>query len=56
LVSFELFPRGNKTRLLLTHEGIESFMPAKYPELGKKNFIEGWTAFMDNELKQFLEK
>ena len=56
LVSFELFPRGNKTRLLLTHEGIESFMPAKYPELGKKNFMEGWTAFMDNELKQFLEK
>ena len=56
LVSFELFPQGNKTRLLLTHEGIESFMPAQYPELGKKNFIEGWTAFMDNELKQFLEK
>jgi len=55
LVSFELFPRGNKTRLLLTHEGIESFMPAQYPELGKKNFIEGWTAFMDNQLKQFLE-
>ena len=56
LVSFELFSRGNQTRLLLTHEGIESFMPAKYPELGKKNFIEGWTAFMDNELKQFLER
>jgi len=55
LVSFELFPQGNKTRLLLTHEGIESFMPAQYPELGKKNFIEGWTAFMDNQLKQFLE-
>jgi len=56
LVSFELFPEGNKTRLVLTHEGIESFMPAKYPELGKKNFTEGWTAFMDKELKEFLEK
>lgn len=54
LVSFELFPDGNKTRLVLTHRGIESFMPGKYPELGKKNFIEGWTAFMDNSLKKFL--
>jgi len=55
LVSFELFPEGNKTRLVLAHEGIESFMPGKYPELGKKNFIEGWTAFMDKSLKEFLE-
>jgi uncharacterized protein YndB with AHSA1/START domain len=56
LVSFELFPDANKTRLVLTHEGIESFMPAKHPELAKKNFVEGWTAFMDKELKEFLEK
>jgi uncharacterized protein YndB with AHSA1/START domain len=56
LVSFELFSEGNRTRLVLTHEGVESFMPAKYPELAKKNFIEGWTAFMDKELKEFLEK
>jgi uncharacterized protein YndB with AHSA1/START domain len=56
LVSFEIFPEANKTRLVLTHEGIESFMPAKYPELAKKNFAEGWSAFMDKELKEFLER
>jgi uncharacterized protein YndB with AHSA1/START domain len=56
LVSFELFPQGNKTRLVLTHEGIESFMPRKYPELGKKNFAEGWTAFMDKALQEFLQQ
>jgi uncharacterized protein YndB with AHSA1/START domain len=56
LVSFELFPEANKTRLVLTHQGIESFMPAKYPELAKKNFVEGWSAFMDKELKEFLER
>jgi len=55
LVSFELFSEGNKTRLILTHEGIETFKPEKYPELGKNNFMEGWTAFMDKELKEFLE-
>ena len=56
LVSFELFPEGNKTRLVLTHEGIQSFMPGSYPELAKKNFIGGWTSFMDKGLKEFLEK
>jgi len=56
LVSFELFPEGDKTRLVLTHEGIESFRPGTYPELGKKNFTGGWTAFMDKGLKDFLEK
>jgi PhnB protein len=56
LVSFELFTQGNKTRLVLTHEGIETFSPEKYPELAKKNFVEGWTQFMDKELKEFLEK
>jgi len=55
LVSFELFDQGNQTKLVLTHEGIETFNPEKYPELAKKNFIEGWTQFMDKELKGFLK-
>jgi uncharacterized protein YndB with AHSA1/START domain len=56
LVNFELFPDGNKTKLVLTHEKIETFIPEKYPELAKKNFTEGWTQFMDKGLKEFLEK
>jgi uncharacterized protein YndB with AHSA1/START domain len=56
LVSFEIFPQGDKTKLKLTHEGIETFIPEKYPELAKQNFIEGWTQFMDKGLKEFLEK
>jgi len=56
MVSFEIFPAADKTRLVLTHEGIESFMPAIYPELGRKNFANGWAAFMDKGLKEFLEK
>lgn len=56
LVSFELFARGDKTKLVLTHEGIETFDPEKYPELGMQNFVQGWTQFMDKGLKEFLEK
>ncbi|HEV8282866.1 MAG TPA: SRPBCC domain-containing protein [Chitinophagaceae bacterium] len=56
LVSFELFDQKDKTKLVLTHEGIETFNPEKYPELAKQNFMGGWTQFMDKGLKEFLEK
>jgi uncharacterized protein YndB with AHSA1/START domain len=56
VVSFELFAQGDKTKLVLTHEGIETFNPERYPELAKENFIAGWTQFMDKELKEFLER
>jgi len=54
LVTFELFPDGNKTRLKLTHTGIETF--PKTPAYARKNFEAGWTAIIGTELKQFLEQ
>lgn len=56
LVTFNLFAQGNKTKLILTHERIETFMPEKYPELARENFLAGWTQFMDKGLKEFLGK
>jgi uncharacterized protein YndB with AHSA1/START domain len=53
-VTFELFPEGNKTRVKLTHEGLESF-PANNPDFAKKNFVEGWTAIIGESLKKYLE-
>ena len=53
LVTFELFPNGNKTRLKLTHAGIETF--PKMPAYARKNFEAGWTAIIGSELKQFVE-
>ena len=52
----ELFPQGDKTKLVLTHERIETFIPEKYPELAKSNFLAGWTQFMDKGLMEFLKK
>jgi len=52
LVTFELFPDGNKTNLRLTHEGLESF--PKTPAYARKNFEMGWTSIA-TELEQFLE-
>lgn len=52
LVTFELFPDGNKTQLRLTHEGLETF--PKSPAYARKNFEMGWTSIA-TELQQFLE-
>jgi uncharacterized protein YndB with AHSA1/START domain len=54
LVTFELFSEGNKTRVKLTHTGIETF--PKTAAYARKNFESGWTAIIGSELKQFVEK
>ena len=54
LVTFELFADGNKTRLKLTHEGLETF--PKLPAYARTNFEKGWTEIIGSSLKQFVEK
>jgi uncharacterized protein YndB with AHSA1/START domain len=54
LVTFELFDEGDKTRVKLTHTGIETF--PKTPAYARKNFESGWTAIIGSSLKQFVEK
>ena len=54
LVTFELFPDGTKTRLKLTHSGIETF--PKTPAYVRKNFEAGWTQLILSELKEFVER
>ena len=53
LVTFELFAYGDKTRLKLTHTGIETF--PKTPAYARKNFETGWRTLIDSELRQFVE-
>jgi uncharacterized protein YndB with AHSA1/START domain len=53
LVTFEFFAEGNKTRLKLTHTGIETF--PKTPAYARKNFETGWTQIIGSELKGFVE-
>ena len=54
IVSFELFEEGTKTRLKLTHEGLETF-PVSNPDFAKKNFVAGWNEILDRSLKGFVE-
>jgi uncharacterized protein YndB with AHSA1/START domain len=54
-VTFELFPDGNKTRLRLTHEGLETF-PQNNPDFAKSSFAAGWTELIGKLLKEFVER
>jgi uncharacterized protein YndB with AHSA1/START domain len=53
LVTFELFAEGDKTKLKLTHEGLETF--PKTPAFARKNFVDGWTQLIGTSLKDFVE-
>jgi len=54
LVTFELFPEGDKTRLKLAHEGLETF--PKLPAYARTNFEKGWTEIIGSSLKQYVEE
>lgn len=53
-VSFELFPEGDKTRLVLTHRGLNSF--PDLPDFAKDSFLKGWTQIIGTNLKKYLEQ
>jgi uncharacterized protein YndB with AHSA1/START domain len=54
-VTFELFPEGNKTRIKLTHEGLETF-PDNNPDFAKESFMGGWTELIGKLLPEYLAK
>jgi len=56
LVTYELFSEGDKTRIKLTHEGLESFQPESNPDYARGNFVQGWTSLIGSLLKDFVEK
>jgi len=54
-VTFELFSEGDKTRLKLTHEGLETF-PMSNPDFVKENFAAGWTYIIGTSFEKFVGK
>lgn len=53
LVTFDLLPDGEQTRLKLTHSSLETFPPTA--AFARKNFLAGWTEIIGSSLKQFVE-
>ena len=52
LVSFELFPEGNQTRLRLTHEGLETLPHNE--DYSRSNFEEGWNYIIGTSIKNYV--
>jgi uncharacterized protein YndB with AHSA1/START domain len=55
LVTFELFDEDGKTRIKLTHEGLDSF-DIDNPDFAKENFAAGWNELIGKNLKDYVEK
>lgn len=53
VVTFELFEEGDKTRLKLTHEGLETF-PQDNEDFAKESFAKGWTELIGKMLPEYL--
>jgi uncharacterized protein YndB with AHSA1/START domain len=54
-VTWELTPEGEKTKLKLTHAGLETFPATTSNSFAKENFAEGWTYITGTSLKEFVE-
>lgn len=55
VVTFELFEEGDKTRLILTHSGLESFAE-NGPDFTIQSFNSGWNEIVNVMLEKYLEK
>ena len=53
-VSFELVEKGDKIKVILTHEGLETFSPS-VEDFNRENFVMGWTHIVNTSLKGYLE-
>ena len=53
-VTWELFDEGDKTRLMLTHTGLESFPDTA--SFKRESFNGGWTEILGTMLKKYVEK
>ncbi len=54
-VTWELFDEGGKTRLKLTHAGLETF-PQDTKDFSRESFTKGWTHITGTSLANYLEK
>ena len=53
ILKWELFPEGTKTKVQITHSGVENFGDAG-PDFSRTNFEMGWNAILKIKLRNYL--
>lgn len=53
LLTIELVPEGQSTRVKLTHAGLETF--TQTGDFARENFVAGWNAIIGTNLPAFVE-
>ncbi len=56
LVCWELSEENGKTKLKLTHSGLETFPAETEPALARKNFETGWNEIIGTSLMKYLNQ
>ena len=54
-VTFDLTPAGDGTKLSVTAEVREPFLPADLLEFQRESGVEGWKYFLQGQLKSYLD-
>jgi len=54
-VTWELFPEGDKTRLKLAHEGLETF-PTDNKDFARSSFEAGWAYIIGTSIVDYIDK
>ena len=54
-VTFELFDEHGKTKVRLTHEGLETFPKTAGDDFAKENFLEGWNFIITKSLNDYID-
>lgn len=53
-VTWEIFDEGDRTRVRLTHEGLDTF-PAEVAAFNVSNFQQGWNDILENLLRKYVQ-
>ncbi|MGX5816921.1 SRPBCC family protein [Chitinophaga lutea] len=56
LLTFELFPEDGRTRVKLTHAGLETFPYQQDKNFSRESFTAGWTEIIGKLLPDYLAK
>jgi uncharacterized protein YndB with AHSA1/START domain len=54
VVTWELFDEGDKTKLVLTHDHVETFRSENTQGFARQDYVNGWSHFA-GKLQQFVE-